>query len=134
KNYQLPKGSLAVCYDSNLMEAEGYAYAMAEVFKEDVYLVEFCDGDKNPCVRYNKDSVMEIEISEGKWIPIRAVFPFLTVRPWNRLPVVSSKTLLLNPVISALCGGKNKLLASKAYNFLNSELSPFGIRIVIPKT
>lgn len=134
KTQKLPKGSIAVLYDKNPMEASGYAATIAEVFKEKVYLVEFYADDPNPPVRWNKDKVMEVRIEGDEWIPIRAAFRYVTQKPWNRIPLLNTKTLILNPIIACLAGGRNKLLASKAYNFLSAELEPYGIKLQFPKT
>lgn len=130
---ELPKGGLAVIYDKNPMEASGYASAMADLFGEDVYLVEWYDGDKNPCLHW-KDGILEIKTSDGNWVPIRAAWRYVTQRPWNRLPVTKTKTLILNPIIACLAGGRNKATASKAYDFFNAEYEQYGIAIRTPET
>jgi hypothetical protein len=48
--------------------------------------------------------------------------------------VQGSKTLFLNPTIACVMGGRNKLVASKAYDFLNAELFSTGLAINTPKT
>lgn len=128
------KGGLAVLFDKNPMEASGYAAAMADVFNEPVHYVPFFQNDPNPPVRY-VDQVMEVLGVDGAWHPIRAAFRYVTQKPWNRLPVYS-KTLILNPVISCLAGGRNKMMAAKAYDFFNAELkqAESGLKIVIPET
>ena len=94
----LPKGGLAVIYDKNPMEACGYASAMADVFKEPVYLAELYvrEKDAHPPVEW-RDDVMHVRDSAGEWHPIRACFRYVTQRPWDRIPM-SSKTLILNSV------------------------------------
>lgn len=94
----LPAGGLAVIYDKNPMEACGYAAAMADVFKEPVYLAELYvrEKDANPPVEW-RDDVMHVRDSSGQWHPIRAAFRYVTQRPWDRIPM-SSKTLILNSV------------------------------------
>ncbi|RME78048.1 MAG: hypothetical protein D6785_12290, partial [Planctomycetota bacterium] len=42
--------------------------------------------------------------------------------------------LILNPVLACLAGGRNKMLASKAYDLYNGELFPYGLMIETPKT
>ncbi len=125
------KGELAVFYDKNEMEAEGYAAAMADVFNENVHLIEWHDEPESG-VRVKAETI-EVYTSEKTWIPIRAGFRYVTQRPWNRIPV-QTKTLLLNPIISCLAGGRNKLVAAKAYNLFNAELSGKGLEIATPKT
>lgn len=135
---KLPKGGLAVIYDKNYMEASGYASTMADVFDEKVYLVEFYSGDKDTCVRFNKERVLEICISKDEnqedWIPIRAAFRYVTQKPWNRIPLTGTKTLIFNPTIACVAGGRNKLLASKAYDFFNAEMTQYGLQLHTPKT
>jgi hypothetical protein len=134
KKGDLPLGSLAVIYDKNKMEASGYAATMAEVFKEPVYLVEYYYDDPNPCVRFDENQVLQVKDSTGVWHPIRAAFRYVTQKPWNRIPVVHSKTFIFNPIIACLSGGRNKLVASKAYDFLNADILDHGLKIVVPKT
>ncbi len=126
------KGHLAVVYDKNQMETAGYAHAMADVFNEPVYLASFYQSETNPAVKY-QDGVMHVRDEEGVWHPIRAAFRYLTQRPWNRLPI-SSKTILFNPIITCLAGGRNKMIAAKAYDMLNKELEPTGLEIITPET
>jgi hypothetical protein len=54
------KGDLAVVFDKNPMEASGYAAAMADVYNERVWLVEYLETDIDPPVRWTEDAVMEI--------------------------------------------------------------------------
>ena len=56
-----------------------------------------------------------------EWVPIRAAFRYVTQKPWTRIPL-KTKTKILNPVISCLAGGRNKNLADKAYEVLNTGL------------
>ena len=78
---------------------------------------------------------MTIRDDDGKWVPIRAAFRYVTQRPWNRIPL-HTKTLVLNPTVCCLAGGRNKLLAAKAYELYNGELAGegSGLRIQIPET
>src|SRR5690606_28817914 len=65
--------------------------------------------------------------------PIRAAFRYVTQRPWNRIPV-RTKTRILNPVVTCLAGGRNKLVAAKAYDMFNGELSHTGLQIHASET
>jgi len=76
---------------------------------------------------------MYVRNSEGEWIPIRAAFRYVTQKPWNRIPL-HSKTRILNPTIACLAGGRNKMVAAKAYDIFNAELQPFGLKINMPET
>lgn len=130
KNVRI-KGALAVIYDKNFMEASGYASAIADIMKEKVHLVPFENAEENTKVKF-EDGLMYI-FSKNEWIKIRACFRYVTQKPWNRLPVVS-KTKIINPIISCLAGGRNKLVAAKAYQIFNSEINEFGLKINIPNT
>lgn len=130
----LPQGGLAVLYDKNVMEASGYASALADVMSEPVHLVEWYDGDNDPGVRWTNDGILEVKTVEGNWIPIRAAWRYVTQKPWNRIPISKTKTLVLNPIIACLAGGRNKATASKAYDFFNAELEKANISIRTPET
>jgi hypothetical protein len=126
------KGSLAVIYDKNPMENVGYAATIADVFEENVFLAKFDQADKNPPVKFI-DGCMYIKNERNEWIPIRAAFRYVTQEPWTRLPT-NTKTLLLNPLEACLAGGRNKEVASAAYDRFNAEFKEHGIGIFTPKT
>jgi hypothetical protein len=126
------QGSLAVIYDKNIMEAAGYAEVIADVMKEKVYYVDYYDDDPNPKVKF-VEGIMHILDENQDWIPIRAAFRYLTQKPWNRLPL-HSKTRILNPTIACLAGGRNKMVAAKAYDIFNAELQEHGLKINTPET
>ena len=126
------KGGLAVLYDKNFMEASGYAEVIADLMKEKVYFIYFENEAENPNVRFT-DGIMEVRDHSGDWVPIRAAFRYVTQKPWNRLPL-NSKTRILNPIIACLAGGRNKMVAAKAYDIFNSELEEFGLKINTPET
>ena len=126
------KGALAVIYDKNPMEASGYAHAMADQFNEPVYYVSYHKNDPDPNVTF-KDGVMYVRVENGEWQAVRAAFRYLTQMPWNRLPV-HSKTHIINPSVACLAGGRNKMVAAKAYNFFNHELEDSGLEILTPET
>lgn len=129
---RLPDGDLAVVYDKNPMENTGYAAAMADTCEEPVWLVEFYQNDTDPPVRFD-DGVMHVRDEAGDWHPIRAAHRYVTQRPWNRIPAIT-KTLISNPVLACLAGGRNKLVGAKAYDFYNAELSGTGLQIRTPYT
>lgn len=128
----LPKGRLAVVYDKNPMEASGYAAVMADVFQEEVFLAPFFQNDPDPPVRFT-DGLMEIRDAEGLWTPIRAAFRYVTQRPWNRIPL-HTKTRIFNPTLACLAGGRNKMVAAKAYQHFNDHEKPAGLKINTPET
>lgn len=129
---KLPVGGLAVIYDKNPMETSGYAAAMADSFGEPVWLASFYKDDPDPSVSFI-DDVLHVRDEAGEWHPIRAAFRYVTQQPWNRLPV-RSRTLILNPVVACLAGGRNKMMAAKAYDFYNAELANSGLKILTPET
>ena len=126
-------GALAVVYDKNEMEASGYAAALADLTGEVVHLAPFHTGDPDPPVRFDDQRVMEIRDADGHWAPVRSAFRYVTQQPWNRLPL-QTKTQVLNPVLACLAGGRNKLVASKAYDLFNAELAGSGLGIRTPET
>ncbi len=126
------KGGLAVIYDKNPMEASGYASVIADVFNEKVFYVPFYNSEENPAVRF-EDGVMFVRTDNEEWQPIRAAFRYLTQKPWNRLPL-HTKTTILNPTIACLTGGRNKMVAAKAYDIFNTELEESGLFINTPET
>ena len=128
----LPRGGLAVLYDKNPMENTGYAATLADLTGEPVHLVYFPADDPDPDARFTPDGVLEVRV-EGLWQPMRAAFRYVTQRPWSRIPPVS-RTAMLNPVLACLAGGRNKLLAAKAYDLANAELEPTGLVLRTPET
>lgn len=132
KNRRLPKGELAVIYDKNYVEASGYAAVMADVFSEPVRMIYYGKDTIGEEVR-SSDGLLEYKNSQGEWIPLRAVFRYLTQKPWNRLPV-NQKTFIFNPVVACLAGGRNKMMAAKAYDIFNGELEESGLKIITPET
>ncbi len=129
---RLPNGELAVIYDKNPMEASGYAAAMADLFDEPVHLVEFPDGATDPRCRF-EDGTLLVRDADSTWRPIRCAFRYVTQRPWNRIPV-ATKTMVLNPVFACLSGGRNKMIAAKAYDLFNAEIASQGLEIQVPET
>ena len=127
---RLPSGGLAVVYDKNEMEATGYAATIAQLTGERVLLVPCFKGETDH-IRF-ENGTLEV-LYEGSWQPMRAAFRYVTQAPWQRLPPVT-KTLVFNPVLACLAGGRNKMLAAKAYDLYNAELRERGLRIRTPET
>jgi hypothetical protein len=125
-------GRLAVLFDKNYMEASGYAAAIADLTGERVYLTPFPDGAEHPPARFT-DGLLEVRDEDGAWHPIRAAFRYVTQKPWNRIPI-RSRTRILNPVVTCLSGGRNKLVAMKAYEIYNAEIEASGLQIRTPQT
>ena len=125
------KGCLAVVYDKNYMETSGYAAVMADVFEENIFLVPYFLGENNEHIKI-KDGIFYIQ-NNNKWLPLRAIFKYVTQRPWNRFPL-HCKTKILNPIVVCLAGGRNKMVAAKAYDIFNSELHGYGLKINMPET
>ena len=127
---RLPRGGLAVVFDKNYMEVTGYATTLADLTGETVYLVPSFD-EKTEHFYFN-DGIMYIKHKE-KDIPIRAAFRYVTQRPWNRIPT-TTKTFIYNSILCCLSGGRNKLVANKAYELFNAENHVQGISINTPET
>ncbi|HSF90273.1 MAG TPA: hypothetical protein VLA46_12700 [Saprospiraceae bacterium] len=133
KAHKIPRNAtLAVLYDKNIMETSGYAAVMADVFKRPVYLVPFHDEQENPHVRFRNDFI-EILTEGQQWKPVAAAFRYVTQKPWNRIPLHTG-TKIYNPVVACLAGGRNKLIASKAYDSYNKEIKKYGLKIRTPET
>lgn len=130
KKRRLPKGALAVIYDKNYMENSGYAATIADLLREDVYLIPHFNNEEQ-FIEFD-NGVMQLK-HKGEKIPIRAAFRYVTQKPWNRIPI-ETKTFIFNSTLTCLAGGRNKLLASKAYEFYNSELEETGLEIRTPET
>lgn len=124
--------AVAVLYDKNIMENSGYAATMADVYQRPVYLVPYHDGAENRHIRY-RNHYIEILAEKNKWKQVIAAFRYVTQKPWNRIPVYT-KTKIYNPIIACLAGGRNKLIASKAYMQFNSDIKGFGLKIRTPET
>jgi hypothetical protein len=134
KQKKIPDGVLAIIYDKNYLEVSGYAKKLANISNENIYLIESYNNDKNQSIKWENDGIMYIFDNYGKWIKVRAVFRYVTQQPWNRIPI-NSKTFIFNSILSCIAGGRNKLLAHKAYEELNNnELLNSGLKIRIPST
>jgi hypothetical protein len=132
-----------------------YAASIASLTSEPTYLVEFYLTDPAPPVRWSDDGVMSIRIRADMatahghmersdpadeathpgcvWLKVRACFRYTTQRPWTRFPIIT-RTRVLNPIICCLAGGRNKLMAAKAYEFLNADMTGSGLHINTPET
>lgn len=131
RSKSLPEGGLAVLYDKNEMEASGYAATMADIFNEKVYLTPFYNDDTNPPVRF-RDGILEVR-HDSSWCQIRAALRYVTQKPWGRIPL-NTRSLIFNPVIACLAGGRNKACAAVAYEAFNRELSGSGLAVHMPET
>ena len=96
------EGSLGVIYDKNFMETSGYASVIADVFKEEVLLIPNYLGENNDDIKI-ENRVFHVNF-EDEWKPIRALFRYVTQKPWTRLPIhCKTKILILldiNPIWS----------------------------------
>lgn len=126
-------GDLAVLYDKNHMEASGYAHVIADVMKENCFLIPYYHNKKNTHIRIKNDQLCYRLNEQEEWKPLRAVFRYVTQRPWTRFSL-HSKTKVLNPIVACLAGGRNKMVAAKAYDLYNAELEAYGLKINIPET
>ncbi|CAF0716550.1 unnamed protein product [Brachionus calyciflorus] len=110
-------GDLAVIYDQNLLEASGYCSCLAEVSNEKVWLIQYLDNSTN--VKW-LNGVMFLCDENSTWHSIRACIRLITQQPWKKIPL-NTKTLIVNPIITCLAGGRNKNIASYAYKLFNNE-------------
>lgn len=129
----LPAGALAVLWDKNEMEVAGYAAVLANLTRETVLLVHVPPDEPNPSLRFDSTGVLEVRDPQDRWVRVRAAMRYVTQRPWTRIPPVT-RTAFFNPVLACLAGGRNKLLAAKAYDFYNAELAGDGLSIRVPET
>ena len=144
-NCQRPTPPLAVSPSSTIRTRWNpvcYAAVLADVAKENVWLVEWYVDDPDPNVKW-VDRVLYIRdenrgnfffmgcLTRGRqwelivlieWHPIRACFRYLTQKPWNG-PPLNTKTIVMNQIISCLAGGRNKMMAARAYDFYNADIS-----------
>lgn len=125
-------GDLAVLYDKNPMECSGYAAALADATGERVLLVPVAEADRDPPLRVDAGGVLHVR-GPGGWRPVRAAFRYLTQQPWARLPPITA-TVVYNPVLACLAGGRNKALAARAYADFNADVAASGLRIQTPET
>lgn len=126
------QGALAVFYDKNPMEASGYAATLAHLTGQHVHLVYWSAHQDNPRVQ-NRDGVLHVRDDHAQWIPIRGALRYVTQSPWRIIPI-KTRTVLFNPIIACLAGGRNKALAAKAYNLHNAQLAEQGLSINVPET
>lgn len=127
------KGRLAVLYDKNPMEASGYAATLADLVDEPVHLVPCFDGDPEPAYKFTEEGALSVRDEDGSFVPVRGAVRYVTQRPWNRIPAIG-RTPILNPVLVCLAGGRNKMLAAKAYDLLNARIAASGLRVHVPET
>lgn len=131
KKRRLPHGEVAVIYDKNYREVSGYAATIADELNQKVYLVPFYDDN---CRGYFENGVLYITDPETKeLVTIKAAFRYVTQKPWKRIPTIT-KTFIYNSIVVCLSGGRNKLLANKAYEIYNTRLKEFGLEINTPET
>lgn len=147
-------GVLAVIYDKNPMETSAYASALADVSGEKVYFVPYVDSsvvkDVEPNVRFVKandgsgEYILEIKNIDynnsiastddnEEWLPVRAAFRYVTQKPWKRIPI-HTKTVIFNPIIACLAGGRNKITAAYAYDKFNEKHADVGLKMSYPMT
>ena len=120
-------GGLAVIYDQNKMESIGFCTALAELSGEQVWLAQYFEDEASEtAVCKWEGQLLYVKDSMGRWHPIRACLRYVTQRPWKRIPM-NVKTKVINPIISCIAGGRNKIMAVHAYNSLNKQLENTGL-------
>lgn len=45
-----------------------------------------------------------------------------------------TKTVVMNQTVACLAGGRNKMMAAKAYELFNAELADSGLHVRVPET
>ena len=118
-------GGLAVIYDKNKLESIGFCSTLAELANEKVWLAQYFDDATNAVCKWEGGILYVRDVSD-KWHPIRACIRYVTQRPWKRIPL-NTKTKVINPIVSCLAGGRNKIMAVHAYNSMNKELTNSGL-------
>ena len=129
-------GDLAVIYDKNLMESSAYCSVLAKLSEEKVWFIEYYDtedGDIHENIEWKSDGFMYVRDSANEWHKIRACLRYVTQKPWNRIPL-NCNTIVINPIIACLAGGRNKMMAAHAYEMLNNDLKQTGLSIKVPTT
>jgi len=132
KKRALPSGDIGVFYDKNLMETSGYAACLSEMLDQDVFLIPFFKDVKNDHIKLDDDGVFQFKY-KGEWRQLKGAFRYVTQKPWNRIPPLT-RTGIFNPVLCCLAGGRNKLIAAKAYDHFNAQISERGLAIHTPET
>eukprot|EP00884_Botryococcus_braunii_P021798 jgi/Botrbrau1/8301/Bobra.0251s0027.2 len=105
------------------------ALAEPEIDDDDDEEVDGNSTDGAESLASLKDGV----IVEPVWRTCRAAIRYVTQKPWKRVPPIT-RTLIFNPVLACLSGGRNKMLAAKAYDLHNAELKGTGLAINTPET
>jgi hypothetical protein len=121
-------GDLAIIYDQNKMESAGFCAVLSELTKEKIWLVQYLE-DEDPsdtACKWDDEGLLYVRDEKNIWHPIRACMRYVTQRPWKRIPF-KTKTKLINPLVSCIAGGRNKIMAVHAYNALNDELKNSGL-------
>lgn len=124
-------GQIAVIYDTNEMECVAYAHIINKLTAERVYIYEYKSTD-NALININNLLYLRDQETQT-FVPLRAIFKFVTVDPWDAMPV-KTKTLIFNPIEFCIAGGRNKKIALTAYQVLNDLLKPYHLEIFIPET
>ncbi len=132
RNKRGVEGSVAVIYDKNYMEASGYVAALADALGEPIFFAECHHDDPNVPLRW-VDGVMQLRDEAGDWHPISGAFRYVTQKPWALLPI-HTKTRVINPTVACIAGGRNKMVAAKAYDLYNGKLAGSGLAIRTPDT
>lgn len=132
KKRSLPTGEIGVLYDKNFMETSGYAACLAELLDQDVFLIPFYDGLGSDFLKLDDEGKIHFK-HKGDWICLRAAFRYVTQRPWNRIPPLT-RSGIFNPILCCLAGGRNKLIAAKAYDHYNAKINELGLTIHTPET
>ena len=119
------KSDLAVIWDKNKVETRNYAQVLANLTQRDVHYVPLFNQTDMQDLNFNPHT---LGFNDEK---IAGAFRYVTQGPWKRISVNTS-TPMTNPIIACLAGGRNKLLAAKAYEQFNKKDS--DLKISLPYT
>jgi hypothetical protein len=130
KKRKLPNGKLAVIYDTNPMENEYYAQTIARLTGEEVILYYRHPAEPHRVIYRDEQLYL---LHQGLPVPIRGVFRYLTQYPWKVFRAKTT-TFVFNPIEVCLSGGRNKLMANRAYRNFNGIFGAQGLAINYPHT
>lgn len=116
------EGDLAVLWDKNKVETKAYGQVLANLTGRRVHYIPL----------FNQDDVKQLNFDPHtlkiNGFNIAGTWRYVTQEPWKRISVYP-KTVMINPIIACIAGGRNKLIAAKAYNEFNQNNPDLAIDI-----
>jgi hypothetical protein len=117
------EGDLAVIWDKNRRGTRAYAKTLASLTGRPVHHIPLLDSSE---FRFPKSEYLTFNDRK-----LAGVFRYVTQLPWERL-AIDTATPMVNPIIGCIAGGRNKLIAAKAYQEFNDAFE--GVKINVPYT